>query len=122
MQAFPPSGPDRAYQQRFAPLGLLGPATSYTDCPPGLAEALTAGADAAKRQMEAALTAGGLAPVVNGWTLTFHMFDYNLDHLGPGTIDDPAWKIATATPATWPGPLAARAACGATTGMRRPTR
>ena len=44
--------------------------------------------------MEATLTAGGLAPVVNGWTLTFHMFDYNLDHLGPGTIDDPAWTIA----------------------------
>ena len=43
--------------------------------------------------METALTAGGLAPVVNGWTLTFHMFDYNLDHLGPGTIDDRAWKI-----------------------------
>jgi len=22
------------------------------------------------------------------------MFDYNLDHLGPGTIDDPAWKMS----------------------------
>ena len=44
--------------------------------------------------METALTTGSLAPVVNGWTLTFHMFDYNLDHLGPGTIDDLAWKIA----------------------------
>ena len=43
--------------------------------------------------METALTTGGLAPVVHGWTLTFHMFDYNLDHLGPGTIDDPAWAI-----------------------------
>jgi hypothetical protein len=31
--------------------------------------------------------------VVNGWTLTFHSFDYNLDHLGLGTIDDPAWKM-----------------------------
>jgi hypothetical protein len=47
-------------------------------------------AGAGKRKMEAALTSGGLAPVVNGWTLTFHSFDYNLDHLGPGTIDDPA--------------------------------
>ena len=37
--------------------------------------------------------AGGLVPTVNGWMLTFHSFDYNLDHLGPGTIDDPAWKI-----------------------------
>ena len=109
MHAFPPSGPDRAYEQRFAPLGLLGPATSYTDCPPGLAEALTVGADAAKQQMDAALTAGGLAPVVNGWTLTFHMFDYNLDHLGPGTIDDPAWKITNRDTSYLARALAARA-------------
>jgi hypothetical protein len=93
MQAFPPSGPDRAYQQRFAPLGLLDADSPYPDGPADLAKALTAGADAARQKMDEALTAGGLAPVVNGWTLTFHMFDYNLDHLGPGTIDDPAWKI-----------------------------
>ena len=94
MRAFPPSGPDRAYQQRFAPLGLLDPASPYADCPPGLARALTAGADAARQKIEATLKAGGPSPVVNGWKLTFHMFDYNVDHLGPGTIDDPAWKIA----------------------------
>ena len=93
MQAFPPAGPDRAYQQLFAPLGLLEPVSPYADCPAVLARALTAGADAAKQNMETALKAGGLAPVVNGWTLTFHMFDYNLDHLGPGTIEDPAWRI-----------------------------
>ena len=93
MRAFPPSEPDRAYQQRFAPLGLLDPVSPYPHCPPHLAAALTAGADAAKQKMEAALRAGGLAPVVNSWTLAFHAFDYNLDHLGPGTIDDPAWKI-----------------------------
>ena len=94
MQAFPPSAQDQNYQQRFAALGLLDPDSPYSDCPPELAEALTAGADTAKQKIEAALNAGGLAPVVNGWTLTFHMFDYNLDHLGLGTIDDPAWKIA----------------------------
>ena len=93
MQAFPPSGPDRAYQQRFTPLGLLDPASPNADCPPGLARALAAGAGAAKQKIEATLKEGGLAPVVNGWTLTFHMFDYNLDHLGPGTVDDPAWRI-----------------------------
>jgi hypothetical protein len=109
MQAFPPSGPDRAYQQRFAPLGLLSPATSYADCPPGLAGALTAGAGAAKQKMDAALTAGGLAPVVNGWTLIYHMFDYNLDHLGPGTIDDPAWKIGDRDTGYLARALAARA-------------
>ena len=94
LRAFPPSDPDRAYQQRFAPLGLLDPASSYRDCPPALASALTAGADAARQKIEVTLKAGGPTPVVNGWRLTFHMFDYNLDHLGPGTIDDPAWKIA----------------------------
>ena len=94
MQAFPPSGPDQAYQQRFAALGLLDSASPYPDCPPELAKALTAGAGAATQTMETALKEGGLAPVVNGWTQTFHMFDYNLDHLGPGTIDNPAWKMA----------------------------
>jgi hypothetical protein len=92
-QAFPPSAPDQAYQQRFAPLGLLGPATPYADCPPDLARALTAGMADAKQKMETTLQTAGLAPVVNGWTLTFHMFDYNLDHLGPGTINDPAWQM-----------------------------
>jgi hypothetical protein len=93
MQAFPPSAGDQEYQQRFAPLGLLDPASRYPACPAELAQALTAGASAGKQKMEAALTSGGLAPVVNGWTLTFHSFDYNLDHLGPGTIDAPAWKM-----------------------------
>jgi hypothetical protein len=92
-RAFPPSSQDQDYQQRFAPLGLLDPVSPYADCPPELARALTTGADAAKQQMETALTADGLAPVVNGWTLTFHMFDYNVDHLGPGTVDGPAWKM-----------------------------
>ncbi|MGD0704042.1 MAG: DUF1254 domain-containing protein [Trebonia sp.] len=94
LRAFPPAAPDRAYQQRFAPLGLLDPASPYVDRAPDLERALAAGADAAKQQIEAALKSGGLAPVVNGWTLTFHMFDYNLDHLGPGTINDRAWKIS----------------------------
>jgi hypothetical protein len=94
LRAFPPAGPDQAYQRRFAPLGLLDPAPLYAGPPAELASALIAGADLAKQRMEAALTSGDLAPMVNGWTLTFHSFDYNLDHLGLGTIDDPAWKIA----------------------------
>src|SRR3712207_913335 len=94
MRAFPPSDPDRAYQQRFAPLGLLDADSPYRDCPPQLAADLSAGADAARRQVETTLRAGdGLGPVVNGWTLTTHAFDYNLDHLGLGTLDDPAWRM-----------------------------
>ena len=108
MRAFPPSGADRAYQHRFAPLGLLDAASPYADCPPALAAALTAGAGAARQKIETALAAGGMAPVVNGWTLTFHMFDYNLDHLGPGTVDEPAWKIPDRTASYLARALAAR--------------
>jgi hypothetical protein len=71
MQAFPPSRQDQDYHHQFAPLGLLDPASPYAHCAPELAQALTAGTDAAKQQMQTALTAGGSAPVVNGWTLTF---------------------------------------------------
>jgi len=108
MRAFPPAEADRAYQQRFAPLGLLDPVSPYADCPPALAKAMGDGTDAAKQKMETALKAGDLAPVVNGWTLTYHMFDYNLDHLGPGTIDDPAWKMTDRTASYLPRALAAR--------------
>jgi hypothetical protein len=108
LQAFPPAVADRDYQQRFAPLGLLKEASPYADCPPALAAALTAGADTAKQEIETTLRKGGLAPVVNGWTLTYHMFDYNLDHLGPGTVDDPAWKLPDRTASYLARTLAAR--------------
>ena len=90
-------------------LGLLEPVSPCADCPAVLARALTAGADTAKQNMETALKAGGLAPVVNGWTLTFHMFDYNLDHPGPGTIDDQAWRIGDRDASYLARALAARA-------------
>lgn len=59
--------------------------------------------------MEESLRADDLSPVVNGWTLGFHGFDYNLDHLGPGTIDDPAWKMPDRTASYLARALAARA-------------
>jgi hypothetical protein len=94
MRAFPPAPPDQDYQQRFAPLGLLDAYTPYADCPPELAKVLADGADAGKQTMETALRSPNTGQTVNGWTITYHAFDYNLDHLGPGTIDDPAWKMA----------------------------
>ncbi len=109
MRAFPPGQPDQAYQQRFAPLGLLDPSSPYADPPAELASALTVGAGHAKQQIETALKSGGLAPVVNGWTLTYHMFDYNLDHLGPGTLSGPAWRMADRQVSYLARALAARA-------------
>jgi hypothetical protein len=108
-RAFPPSDADLAYQRRFAPLGLLEPESPYRHCPPGLAAALTAGAEQGRRTLEESLRGPDVNPVVNGWTLSFHAFDYNLDHLGPGTIDDPAWKIADRTASYLVRAMAARA-------------
>ena len=108
MQAFPPSDSDRAYQQRFAPLGLLDRTTPYAECPPELAAALSAGATAGKQNLESSIT-GGQLPVQNGWRLTYHMFDYNIDHLGPGTIDDSQWIVSDRPASYLIRALAARA-------------
>ena len=92
MQAFPPAQRDLDYQRRFAPLGLLDAESPFVDPDPDLAAALTAGLAAGKEKMEYAMTHGA-SPKANGWTLTFHVFDYNLDFYEVGALDDPRWKI-----------------------------
>jgi hypothetical protein len=92
MTAFPPSDADQRYQQRFAPLGLLDRESPYFDAPAELVEALTGGLAAAKAKLEEASRAGSTAKV-NGWSVGLHLFDYNADHLGIGTLDDPDWII-----------------------------
>ena len=32
-------------------------------------------------------------PIINTWVVSAHGFDYNSAALGPGTIDDPEWKV-----------------------------
>lgn len=91
IRAFPPAERDLRYQQRFAPLGLLAPESPYADPDPTLAAALTAGFAAGKRRLETALT-DSPAPKQHGWSLTYHLFDYNLDFFEVGALDEPAWK------------------------------
>ena len=43
--------------------------------------------------MEALLTKGQ-SPEQNGWKLTYHVFDYNLDFFEIGALDDERWKLA----------------------------
>jgi hypothetical protein len=86
-EAFPPAERDRPLQESFAPLGLTGAAPLDT-------EALIAGYEAGKAQVAAILSSGGTNPEVNGWKLTYHVFDYNLDYFEVGTIDDPQFEIA----------------------------
>ena len=90
--AFPPSERDQAYQQRFEPLGLLAARSPYTDADSDLAAAMRQALVTAKQQMEQALK-GGSSPIQNGWSLTYHVFDYNLDFFEVGALDDPAWKL-----------------------------
>lgn len=93
MAAFPPAAPDREYQQRFASLGLLDEHSPYADLPDERVRALAGGLAAAKEKLEA-FTRTGTVAKINGWMVGLHMFDYNLDWFGPGTIDEPEWKKA----------------------------
>ena len=92
MAAFPPSDRDQAYQQRFEPLGLLAARTSYTDPDSELAVVLRRALASAKQKTEEALK-GNTSPIQNGWSLTYHVFDYNLDFFEVGALDDDAWKL-----------------------------
>ena len=94
MAAFPPGPEDQSYQKRLGPLGLLDTSSPYVDPPAGLAKSLTDGLAAAKEKMEA-FTRSGAVEKINGWMSGLHMFDYNLDYFGPGTIDAPHWKKKT---------------------------
>jgi hypothetical protein len=87
-RAFPPAPRDVEYQQRFAPLGLLDADGHFTEPDAELAAGLAQG----RAEMEAALQAG-VSPEQNGWNLTYHVFDYNLDFFEVGALDDPAWKL-----------------------------
>ena len=91
-QAFPEVAEDAGYAAQFVPLGVHATESPFVDPDPALADALRAGLEAGKAQMES-LGHHGKAPVVNGWTVGLHMFDYNLHALGLGTIDEPTWKM-----------------------------
>ncbi|MEV0525801.1 DUF1254 domain-containing protein [Streptomyces sp. NPDC050439] len=101
MAAFPPAQPDLAYQQRFAPLGLLDAQSPYAQPEPELAEALRAGYAAGKERVEQAVADGdgdgdgsGGGPRQNGWELAYHASDYNADHFETGALKDPQWICA----------------------------
>lgn len=92
MAAFPPAERDRAYQQRFAPLGLFEAESPYIDGSSPQADLLRQALGAAKEKMEQALKSN-IAPMQNGWSLTYHVFDYNLDFFEVGALDDDRWKL-----------------------------
>ena len=92
MQAFPPAARDLDYQRGFGSLGLLEPASPYVDPDPGLAATVRGGLRQGRAALEQALTHSP-SPKQNGWNLTYHIFDYNLDFFEVGALDDPTWKL-----------------------------
>ncbi|SEL88543.1 DUF1254 domain-containing protein [Streptacidiphilus jiangxiensis] len=92
LKAFPPSAAEQDQQRRFAPLGLLDTEDPFTAPSTELHQALIAGFKAGQEKVET-FTSNGGSPTQNGWKLTYHAFDYNLDNLGPGTLNDPRWII-----------------------------
>ncbi|MDA0183197.1 DUF1254 domain-containing protein [Solirubrobacter phytolaccae] len=84
MQAFPPAARDLDHQQRFEPL--------WADRSEALTTALRNGYAAGRERLEQALKSGG-SPQQNGWSLTYHAFDYNLDFFEVGALDEERWKL-----------------------------
>jgi hypothetical protein len=93
MRAFPPSAPDVSYQQRFQSLGVLDEVSPWSNMSPDDARPLVDALADAEAKLEA-FTRTGTVQKINGWMLGLHMFDYNLDFFGPGTVDEPLWKKA----------------------------
>lgn len=92
-QAFPPAQRDRDFQERFGPIGLLDAESPFTEPSERLADALRTGMQRGRQDLEASLRHGP-NPKQNGWDLTYHAFDYNLDYFEVGALDEPRWKLA----------------------------
>lgn len=106
-EAFPPPTEDAQFLHGLDALGLTAPGSPLVDADPALAELLAAGAIQGQAMIEGLAT--NTSGDVDGWTTAMHLFDYNLDRCGPGTIDAPEWKIPDRSKAYAVRAMAARA-------------
>jgi hypothetical protein len=107
LAAFPPPPADAPLLAAAEKLGLTASESRYVDPDPGVADVLIAGAKAGAETIEK-LARGGETPA-SGWTSAMHLFDYNTDFLGVGTIDSPEWRIDDRARASATRAAAARA-------------
>ncbi|HYB28148.1 MAG TPA: DUF1254 domain-containing protein [Solirubrobacteraceae bacterium] len=90
--AFPPPQADARFVELAASFGATAAESPYVNPDPALAEVLVAGVAAGQQKIEELMQGAG-QEAINGWNSAMHSFDYNLDHLGLGTLDRPDWKI-----------------------------
>jgi hypothetical protein len=91
LASFPPAPADAPLIDAAARFGVTEAESPYLDPDPDLAKVLISGRAAGQMMIEELMSGGGDA--VNGWNSAMHSFDYNVDHLGLGTVDRPEWKI-----------------------------
>ncbi len=108
-QAFPPAKRDLALEESFAPIGLTtAGASPYPSLDPDQASALRAGLGEGQEELDNAMTSG-MGAGENGWQLTLHLFDYNIDFFEVGTLDDENFKITDPKPRIIARAVAAKA-------------
>ncbi len=90
-QAFPPAASDLEQLGKLAPLGVTtpGPSPYLTATPEQAAEWGEVLQQAESSLIQ--LLSTGTAPLVNGWQLPFHAFDYNTDFFEVGAINSPEY-------------------------------
>ncbi len=103
MRLFPPPEAESEYIGKFEPLGLLAGESPYVDADAELAKTLAGGKDECLAFIKENLSLG---EPVNGWKLAPHLFDYNMDYLGIGTL--PGWVIKDRGEAYFMRAIAAR--------------
>lgn len=91
LAAFPPPAADAPILAIAETLGLTASESPYVDADSELADAVIAGAEVGQESIE--MLAKGGPPPANGWTSGMHLFDYNTDYFGVGTIDAHEWRI-----------------------------
>jgi hypothetical protein len=107
LSAFPPPAGDSEFVALATAAGLSANASPLREPDEDLAGILIEGAAKGAALVDSLAAGGGAAP--GTWTSALHMFDYNLDRCGPGTIDTPRWKIPDRKKAYVTRAVAARA-------------
>jgi hypothetical protein len=92
LAAFPPPSGDKEFVEAAAEFGLTDDASPYTNPDAGLRGRLIEAEKQAKALIDKVSKTS--LNIVDGWSSAKHVFDYNLDRCGPGTLDTPEWKIA----------------------------
>lgn len=84
-QEFPPAPRDEPFHS--ATLAQLASNTAANEA------AREQGYRAGHAALKETLVSGGGNALVNGWNLTYHSFDYNLDYFEVGSLNDPEFTI-----------------------------